>query len=172
MNKSEELVRLLGIEPIFRIKGLDWFNFKTTEHALEFIEKQKNALYERGLIFSEKDIYKVYPDFTKPSNFVKLLKLKCGNSSVLSLGMFERSKNLNICLDDIENLENKYIGFLTRNLLEIPIYNERVKNKEFCDDCICKKIDNCTEFNIDKCIRYNHRADLVKQQAQQTEWEY
>lgn len=75
MNKSEELARLLGIEPIFRIKGLDWFNFKTTEHALEFIEKQKNALYERGLIFSEKDIYKVYPDFTKPNNFVKLLDL-------------------------------------------------------------------------------------------------
>ena len=123
MNKSKELCELLGIEPSFIAKSkltghINYNDYRTLKHCEEYNLEAISQPY--------------YPDFRKPSNFVKLLKLRPYNSSPKCIGW--RS---NYTFVD-QNCELNLINELLDSL----------KNDIFAE------------------------LQFIKQQCQQTEWEY
>lgn len=71
-NKSEELATLLGIEPKYKLRyGMleDDFWILDREQCENHIKNTKNIYYTPHIENDE-----IYPDFKKPSNFVKLLE--------------------------------------------------------------------------------------------------
>lgn len=144
MNKSEELCKLLGIEPRYIVSYI-FIGKRKNSNIFETFKQAKN--YSSNITNSK--INELYPDLTKPSNFMKLLELDieeglsatikdfykdCGRKkfTLLFLVSFDTDRE-----QFIENLI-KYLGEKDENILT---YGEKIK-------------------------------ELVKHQAQQIEWEY
>lgn len=73
-NKAEELAKLLGIEPK-----------KECEHLCKHSSNEKCKLTGTGYYVDEKNCEhtsKIYPDLTKPNNFVKLLSLQANFTKI------------------------------------------------------------------------------------------
>lgn len=69
MSKSEELAKLLGIKPQIDDKMV------CTAMSFQKIKSCKQCEYQCK--------HKIYPDFTEPSNFVKLIELKISDKSTV-----------------------------------------------------------------------------------------
>lgn len=87
MNKSDELAKLLGIEPEILLKyliGDDYFEGQGTK---EERKEHKNDMLQRSPINGKEvkilEEIEIYPDFELPSNFVKLLRIQ-GNANECS----------------------------------------------------------------------------------------
>lgn len=65
-NKSEQLAKLLGIEPHIQADYCYW-ECKNPKKQFHACRKKTCNHFKKGCI--------TYPDFTKPSNFVKLLEI-------------------------------------------------------------------------------------------------
>ena len=114
MNKSEELCKLLGIEPNWvniTCKGLECKN----KCNLFVLPSDKCRKIEKGEPCQHIYRYKeIYPDLTKPSNFMKLLDI--------ILRSLEEPHNFIILtgLDVNNSISDKitqYIDFLSRETL-------------------------------------------------------
>ena len=157
MNRSEELCKLLGIEPNWvniTCKGLECKN----KCNLFVLPSDKCRKIEKGEPCQHIYRYKeIYPDLTKPSNFVKLLE--CVSDHLTPYGGVE-----------IDTKGTDYI-------ISIRDMCEDIRAKTFQDGliiCVIEILNNnelwsdwwdCDEIGDD--IRINFIS-----QAQQTEWEY
>lgn len=131
MSKSEELAKLLGIEPKMKkvcnkCGGVEyWRSGACLNHKCNW---EINDTTEKPF----------YPDFTKPSNFVKLLNILYDYDCVQNAQTEIHRVTLPMYSAE-ENIQNGYIKYLV------------------------------THF--DKFNRVD-LSEILKQQAQQTEWEY
>lgn len=137
MNRSEELAKLLGIEPEIEenycIANYDDCPIHTQCCCPENCTKCDN--YEK-----EHDLY---PDFTKPNNFVKLLQLTINNRF-----------NFDINGDSSNPNANGVYGYV-------------------CDKLICaESIEEYLIKMLIQLSRYEESIKEFKRQAQQTDWTY
>jgi hypothetical protein len=103
-NKSEELCKLLGIEAEINCKNCLDYDDGESEYSKSFGNGDCSLENEK--------CYCVYPDLTKPSNFVKLLEL-----------IFETLKGLGELPYDGKSLVDTLINGL------IQVFNEIIKSE-------------------------------------------
>jgi hypothetical protein len=186
MNKSEELCKLLGIEPQYAITFVNGAVFV-------ICKSKKIAEEQKRLVGKNCSIIKVYPNLTSPNNFVKLLELLTTNDLEVFFGTCKYKKTNYYCdiinyefmtnkegavIDDLQELFCKIADThpkaLVNNLLsmfngDLPI--------EMIDGEMRENLYCCWEHMI--CIDYPHVVDKiheileqVKQEAQKVSWEY
>ena len=116
MDKSEELCRLLGIEPQRLIKysiGDDIFTIQDSTNKVNdvyFEIADRSPINGRYVTLIKES--NIYPDLTKPSNFVKLLFFKFPNFNNEYYNILEFMSDNFV---EIENI-NEYIESLYNQL--------------------------------------------------------
>lgn len=147
MNKSEELAKLLGIEPecqwVIMYRHCDMIGNRakilTSEKDKISFENNFNknpSVYKE--IISTKLIKYNYPDFTKPSNYIELLEMPIDNNT----DRYSTLGELILYLNGDLSSRNRFINELIA-LFDISNQNY---NKIICD--------------------------IIRQQAQKTDWSY
>lgn len=167
MEKSEELAKLLKIKPKYpdsagntqEEREINWlwnyeYTLKESEREPTIYRIERNGTtticcHSCGTGSFER---RIYPDFTKPSNFVKLLNLvyKCGINQKYDFQLasmsFEEDNN-SIWLGEIEEI---------------------IKNFETVwIECLFTSLQKSNPDSWDKLF-----TKKIQQQAQQTDWEY
>ena len=81
-NLSKELCEICGIEPLYRVEGLETLQTETTLHLIQLARKNSD--------FEEIDAVPIYPDFEQPENFVKLYEIISKQSRTENLNRLVR----------------------------------------------------------------------------------
>lgn len=144
--KNKELAELLGIEPKAYTESMRTGHCQThTLFSLTYMDK--NQLKPFGDF--------LYPDFEKPENFVKLLKL------VLK----------------VEGWCSNAVTFWDDNTVDIADITFTQKDKSIEENFI-EAILKAVQEHLDNCDEWEEAREAeillksLKRQAQQTEWEY
>lgn len=169
MNKSEELAKLLGIEPKCKTmiiccpaeKNRDW-----------------NNPFDKSMCENCKEANSEYPDFIKPNNFVKLLEILAKSDLMPLFGFYKESYFCDIHFDyawfDAQG-DHQELLCLTGDTIQEALISTLYKVIYGC-----AFEENPDEIYLDTW-RYDLRdhleeidknIELIKQQAQQIEWEY
>jgi len=146
MNKSEKLCKLLGIEPKYNI----YRKMKTrTDKYIRTITKKGIKLVK---LLDTEYIIEIFPDLTKPSNFVKLLNIvyNCKiNNNIRDFAL----ASMNETFDD-------GIGF--------PFYEEEyITYEKVWLTCLKLRLTVNNPDSWDKKFK-----ELIEQQSQQIKWQY
>ena len=141
MNKSEELAKLLGIDVMY------YAGIGGVYNKERYIAVFGKDAFNRQIMEYDDNEYTVkliYPDFTKPNNFVKLLEMP----------------NILINSADFESyIQKDYVGCLGEALLSFGF--------SICDrDSFINALITCINES------YFEDIDDIKSKIQQTEWEY
>lgn len=124
MNRSEELCKLLGIEPMIQNDYCYW-ECKDPKKQFKPCKKKSCEHFKSG--------YTSYPDLTKPSNFVKLLEnikidgIELCDWLICYAGSFcNRQDFIDILVGLIEEYTN-IIGGLTQDIKKIKQQAQQIE---------------------------------------------
>jgi len=148
VNKSEELAKTLGIQARYELVRPVALNLYTKHEIEEIQETLINTTGRTCIIIKPQEHY---PDFTIPSNFVKLLEIHFKTGWGLCTWLGECNKND----ADIEfiNRDETFINSFINYMFRI--------------------LSNQKEI-VDRLVMLGDQRGIVaiKKLAQQTEWEY
>ena len=121
MNRSEELCKLLELEQMYKVKMYSGEYF-IPESKLEEVIKYNVCDLDAHSSDIIKRAEKVYPDLTKPSNFVQLLKIHPKGTS----SFFHKCEDFIHSIYGIKSLEDDIIGTIIDKVF--PSLTTRHKN--------------------------------------------